>query len=251
MQRQYRCVVASSRGAAALPVAATASRRPQSEFHINMPTATAPHGNPRGIVNQAVSQGLPPYAAWLQNITSKQRYEVSGVDPYGFLPRKDGEVDEIWLDERIRMRTFATTDQQKMRKKLIYPWMKVGVWYSETLRHWVQVPHVEAAQYEIEKDGGIDNFILKRPSHALNSRYAERLRRHLLVRRKEIEKNAVLKSHAQKLAGVIVEELKAAATAEELRAVCDKYGLAPEILKAIASQTRIPAAKAVQYVERS
>ena len=232
-------------------VAVLTTARWQSEFQINMPTATAPHGTPRGVVNKAISEGLPPYAAWLENITSKQRYEVSGVDPYGFLPRKDGEVDEIWLNERIRMRNKASMNQQKMRKHLVYPWMKVGVWYSETLRHWVQVPHVHAATFEIEKAGGIDNFILSRPGHELNSRYAERLRRHLIVRKKEIEKNAVLKAHAKKLAGVITEELKAAQTAEELRGVCDKYGMAPELLKAIASQTRIPAAKAVQYTERA
>jgi hypothetical protein len=226
-----------------------AAVRHQSQFAVNMPTAAAPHGVPRGIVNKAVAAGLPPYAAWLENISPKQRYEVSGVDPYGFKPKRDGDVDEIWMNETVRMRVKATRDQQKIVKRLVYPWMKVGLWYSETLRHWVQIPHVQAATYEIEKDGGIDNFILKRPSHELNSRYAERLRRNLLVRRKEIEKNAILKYHARQLSQAIVAELKAATTADELRAVCDKYGLAHTLLKATFDQKRISPRQAVRYVE--
>lgn len=229
---------------------AWAPMRTYSDFQVNMPTSTAPHGVPRGTVNKAIAQGLPPYAAWLERLDAKHRYDVSGVDPYGFLPKEPGQLDKMWGNERIRIRTHATKDHSRIYKRLKYPWMKTGLWYSETLRHWVQVPHVKSLGYEIEKEGGFDNFILRRPAHVLNSRYAERIRRHLLVRTKEIEKNALLKSHAMKLADLVVAELQAATTAEQLHAVCDKYGFAPSLLKAVVEQRRIPASKAVKYVEK-
>lgn len=240
----------SSAAGSAVLACAMSHRRWQSEFQVNMPTSTAPHGEPRGIVNRAISQGLPPYAAWLERLDAKKRYEVSGVDPYGFLPKKDGAVDGIYLNERIRMRVKADKELSKISRMLKYPYLRSGKWYSDTLRHWVQVPQVQEAAYEIEKDGGFDNFILKRRAHELNSRFAERLRRNLLARRGEIQKNAVTKHHAKKLSRVIIAELQKATTAEELQAVCDKYGFSRTILRAIVEQRRIPAALAVKYEEK-
>jgi large subunit ribosomal protein L28 len=208
-----------------------------------METGRPAHGPPRGLVNKMVGVGLPPWAAWCARLNKHSMYRMSGVSTRSFLPKQPQQVDGIWLNESVRMRVRASSNVQHVFKQLKYPWMKTGIWYSEALDHWVQVPQVQAAQYAIEQDGGFDNFIMKRSGAELKSQYGERMRRHILVRRKETEKNFVLKTHARSLADVMAAELDAATNAEELQAVIDKYGLSTNFLRKIvrAQLKRVPA----------
>ena len=98
--------------------------------------------------------------------------------------------------------------------------MELGVWYSDILDHWVQSSHVTQANYAIERAGGIDNFILGTPGEELKSEYGERLRRNLLVRKREIEKNFVLQKHAEALAAEMFH-----AWEENPKAAAETYGL--------------------------
>jgi large subunit ribosomal protein L28 len=84
---------------------------------------------------------------------------------------------------------------------------------------------VEAAMFEVEKDGGFDNFILKRSGQELQSKYGERVRRHILVRQKEIQKNFVLEQQAQRLREAFVGDLKEVESEESFNAVLEKYGV--------------------------
>lgn len=97
--------------------------------------------------------------------------------------------------------------------------MNIGVWHSDILDHWVQIPHVTQAHYAIEKAGGIDNFILSTPGEELKSIYGERLRRNLLVRKKEIEKNFILQKQAEALSERMFEEWK-----KNPKVAKEKYG---------------------------
>lgn len=211
---------------AALRRCATGTVRCYSVFPVNLPTGQPAHGPPRGLLNRMAGLGLPPWAAWCKNVDQYAIYRMGGVtNDRGFLPKHDNEMDGIWMNERVRERVRTTRKVQFLFKQLKYPWMKTGIWYSDTLDHWVQVPHVHAAHFAIEQDGGFDNFILKRTGRELKSRYGERIRRHILVRQREVEKNFVLQEHASKLASVIQEELNKCNSAAQLATVLQKYGL--------------------------
>lgn len=216
--------------------AALTARRAYASFSVNMETSAPPHGTPRGIVNRAIAQGLPPYAAWLTHISNKQRYEMANVDDQGFRPKNPAYTEQIWGNEKVRMRVRASANFYMVNYRLNYPWMRTGVWYSDALDNWVQVPHVQGVVYDIEREGGFDEYIMRRPGYELQSLYAERLRRNIIARRKETRKNFILKKHAQAMADAMEKEFDAATTPEELFAVCDKYGVRRSVVAQIAER---------------
>lgn len=218
-----------------------------STFALNPETSRAPHGPPRGLINRYVSMGLPPWAAWCNRVNRHALYRMSDVSPRSFLPKAPQEMDVIWLNERVRERVRTSRQVQHVYRQLKYPYVKTGIHYSDILDHWVQVPMVEAATFEIEKDGGFDNFILKRSGPELRSTYGERIRRHLLVRQKEIQKNFVMDQQAKTLAAVARGEVAKAASEEELDAVLAKYGMdAEEFKRHMARQVMAQRKTAVQ-----
>jgi large subunit ribosomal protein L28 len=196
-----------------------------SAFAINPETSSPPHGVPRGVINRVVSMGLPPWAAWCYKMNRYALYRMSDISPKGFLPRAPQEMDVIWLNERVRERVRTSRSVQNVYRQLKYPWVKTGIHYSDALDHWVQLPMVEAAMFEVEKDGGFDNFILKRSGQELQSKYGERVRRHILVRQKEFQKNFVLEQQAQRLREAFVGDLKEVESEESFNAVLEKYGV--------------------------
>ncbi|KNH09269.1 39S ribosomal protein L28 mitochondrial [Perkinsela sp. CCAP 1560/4] len=165
----------------------------------DMPTSAAPRGVERGYVNRLMSMGLPPWAAFGGALSRRTTYKMCNPHP-GVYPTHPHKLKEIWMYERIRCRVQSSRSLGHSFKKLKHPGMEIGVWFSDILDHWVQIPHVPQARYAIEKAGGIDNFILNTPGGELKSIYGERLRRHLLVRKGEIEKNFILEKTAQALA---------------------------------------------------
>lgn len=211
--------------AATATVRVVVPARSYSLFNVNLPTGQPPHGPPRGELNKMLSLGLPPWAAWCKNLDQYAMYRLAGVYDNGMLPKHESQVDGIWLNERIRERVRTTRKIQFLVRQMKYPWMKTGVWHSDTLDHWIQVPHVHAAQFDIEKEGGFDNFILNRNGRELKSRYGERIRRHILVRQREIQKNFALQQHASKLAETLEDELAAATSKEQLQQVFARYGI--------------------------
>ncbi|KAG5498775.1 hypothetical protein JKF63_03063 [Porcisia hertigi] len=202
-----------------------------STFALNPETSRAPHGAPRGLINRYISMGLPPWAAWCNRVNRHALYRMSDVSPRSFLPKAPQEMDVIWMNERVRERVRTSRQVQHVYRQLKYPFVKTGIHYSDTLDHWVQVPMVEAAMFQIERDGGFDNFILSRSGPELRSTYGERIRRHLLVRQKEIQKNFVLDQQAKTLAEVAQAELIKATSEVELDAVLAKYGMNAEEFK--------------------
>ncbi|KAG8348551.1 hypothetical protein TRVL_00640 [Trypanosoma vivax] len=205
-------------------------RRLFSTFVLNPETSAAPHGPPRGLINRYISMGLPPWAAWCNKVNRYSLYRMSGVSSRSFLPRPPQEMDVIWLNERVRERVRTSREVQNVYRQLKYPYVMTGIHYSDVLDHWVQVPMVEAAMFEVEKDGGFDNFILKRSGPELRSTYGERIRRHILVRQKEIQKNFVLHKQARKLADVMEKEMSPLKDAREAEGVLEKYGVKKEQL---------------------
>jgi large subunit ribosomal protein L28 len=216
---------------AAVAAAAMTQRATYSTFPVNPETSAPAHGAPRGLLNKMAAMGLPPWAAWTKELDDHAKYRLSGIAPRSFLPKHPASLDGIWLNERVRERVRTSPNRQHVFRQLKYPFMRTGVWYSDALNHWVQIPHVAAAQYAIEKDGGFDNFILKRSGRDLKSQYGERIRRHILVRQKEIEKNFLLEKQAQGLAGVIAKELNAAESPEQVDTVLSKYGLRRDLMR--------------------
>lgn len=202
-----------------------------STFAVSPETSRAPHGPPRGLVNRYISMGLPPWAAWCHKVNRHSLYRMSDIAPRSFLPRPIQEMDVIWMNERVRERVRTSRKVQNVYRQLKYPYVKTGIHFSNVLDHWVQVPMVEAAMLQIEKEGGIDAFIINRSGQELKSIYGERLRRHILVREKEIKKNFVLRLQAKALAERIEEDFASLRSEEDLNALCDKYGLDKEELK--------------------
>lgn len=202
-----------------------------STFALNPETSRAPHGPPRGLINRYISMGLPPWAAWCNRVNRHALYRMSDVSPRSFLPKAPHEMDVIWMNERVRERVRTSRRVQNVYRQLKYPYVKTGIHYSDILDHWVQVPMVEAATFEIEKDGGFDNFILKRTGPELRSTYGERIRRHLIVRQKEIQKNFVMDQQAKSLMDVALTEVQAAANEKELDSILRKYGMDAEDFK--------------------
>ena len=170
-----------------------------SRLEVDMPTSAVPRGVERGYVNRLMSLGLPPWAAFGGAPDKRTKYKLCNPHP-GVYPAAPHKLKEIWMYERIRCRVRSSRSFGHAYKQLRQPGMENGVWFSDILDHWVQIPHVPQARYAIEKAGGIDNFILNTPGHELKSIYGERLRRHLLVRKGEIEKNFVLEKTAEALA---------------------------------------------------
>lgn len=207
------------------------SARLFSSFSYTPETAKAPHGPPRGLVNRYVSMGLPPWAAWCNKVNRHALYRLSNIAPRSFLPRPAHEMDVIWMNERVQERVRTSRRVQNVYRQLKYPYVKTGIHFSSILDHWVQVPMVEAAMLQIEKEGGFDEFILSRSGPELKSLYGERIRRHLLVRQKEIKKNFVLHLQAKALCETIEKELGDVKDEESLDRVCDKYGVDKEKLK--------------------
>nr|7AOI_A1 Chain A1, bL28m [Trypanosoma brucei] len=201
-----------------------------STFALNPETSVAPHGPPRGLVNRYVSMGLPPWAAWCNKVNRYSLYRMSGVTQRSFLPKPPQEMDVIWLNERVRERVRTSRQVQNVYRQLKYPYVKTGIHYSDVLDHWVQVPMVEAAMFEVEKDGGFDNFILKRSGPELRSTYGERIRRHILVRQKEIQKNFVLQKQAQMLVESMEKEILPMEDGKKVEEVLEKYGIDKEQL---------------------
>ncbi|EPY39938.1 hypothetical protein AGDE_03990, partial [Angomonas deanei] len=142
-----------------------------STFATNPETARPPHGPPRGLVNRYVSMGLPPWAAWCNKVNRHSLYRMADISPRSFLPKAPHEMDVIWLNERVRERVRTSRQVQNVYRQMKYPYVKTGIHFSDVLDHWVQVPMVEAAMFEVERDGGFDNFILKRPGPELRSTY--------------------------------------------------------------------------------
>lgn len=134
-------------------------------------------------------------------------------------------MDAIWHTERVRWRVKSSVTYQYVHNQTRYPMWIRGIWHSDLLDHWVQIPMVKGAMYAIEKDGGIDNFILNRRGENLFSKYGERLRRHLIVRQNEISKNFVLEKHARHLSEMIAQEVREAKTKDDLEAIREKYSL--------------------------
>lgn len=221
-----------------------------STFSVNMETARPATGAPRGLLNKMASLGLPPWAAWTRTLDSAAMYRMSPAHTWGSLmPKEEHRLEVIWLNERVRTRVKSAGDNQYIQKQLKYPYVRTGVWFSDALDHWVQVPHVRGAQFEIEKDGGMDNFILKRGGAELRSLYGERLRRHILARQREIEKNFLLQKSAEKLAARILQEVSDAApppastpisedNAQKIDAIFKKYGLSKKEVANQAEQLR-------------
>ncbi|EPY25911.1 39S ribosomal protein L28 [Strigomonas culicis] len=175
--------------------------------------------------------GLPPWAAWCNRVNRHALYRMADVSPRTFLPKAPQEMDVIWLNERVRERVRTSRQVQHVYRQLKYPYVKTGIHYSDVLDHWVQVPMVEAAMFQVERDGGFDNFILKRSGPELRSTYGERIRRHLLVRQKEIQKNFVLDQQAKTLAGEMYKEISGVQSEAELDKVLVKYGVNAEEFK--------------------
>ena len=200
-------------------------RRLHSNFPVNMETSRPPHGEPRGLLNKVQSIGLPPWAAWVEHLDKGALYRMSGVEGNGFNAKPDEEIDGIWMDEKIKLRTLASKDNWIYRKTVYPHMMKNMSWYSGLLGHWVQIPHVRKAMYHMEREGGFDNFILNRGGRELRSRYGERIRRHLLVRRAEMRKNFILERHATAVARAMKTDLENAQNPAELKEVMRKWGL--------------------------
>ncbi|KAG5472869.1 hypothetical protein LSCM4_02194 [Leishmania orientalis] len=216
-----------------------------STFALNPETSQAPHGPPRGLINRYISMGLPPWAAWCNRVNRHALYRMSDVSPRSFLPKAPQEMDVIWMNERVRERVRTSRQVQHVYRQLKYPYVKTGIHYSDTLDHWVQVPMVEAAMFAVEKDGGFDNFILRRSGPELRSTYGERIRRHLLVRQKETQKNFVLDQQASALAGVAQAEVMKATNEQELDAVLTKYGMDAEEFKRLMAKRVMEQRKSV------
>ena len=214
-----------------------------SSFAVHPETSRAPHGPPKGVINRFVSVGLPPWAAWCQKLSRYSIYRMSDTRPRSFLPKYPQDMDIIYLNERVRERVRTSKRVQNVYRQLKYPWVKIGLYHSDILDHWVQLPMVEGATFEVEKDGGFDNFILKRTGPELKSKYGEKIRRHLIVRQKEIEKNFVLEQQTKHLASVIANELKGAEQKDELMAVLDKYGIDKDDLVRLVAQRKFRASK--------
>ncbi|EPY26338.1 hypothetical protein AGDE_11421 [Angomonas deanei] len=188
--------------------------------------------------------GLPPWAAWCNKVNRHSLYRMADISPRSFLPKAPHEMDVIWLNERVRERVRTSRQVQNVYRQMKYPYVKTGIHFSDVLDHWVQVPMVEAAMFEVERDGGFDNFILKRPGPELRSTYGERIRRHLLVRQREIKKNYVLDQQAGTLSEVIMREVAGAKNEEELDSVLEKYGIKPDDFKHALAEKRINARSA-------
>ncbi|KAG5498037.1 hypothetical protein GH5_02834 [Leishmania sp. Ghana 2012 LV757] len=216
-----------------------------STFALNPETSRAPHGPPRGLINRYISMGLPPWAAWCNRVNRHALYRMSDVSPRSFLPKAPQEMDVIWMNERVRERVRTSRQVQHVYRQLKYPYVKTGIHYSDTLDHWVQVPMVEAAMFAVEKDGGFDNFILRRSGPELRSTYGERIRRHLLVRQKETQKNFVIDQQASALAGVAQAEVMKATNEQELDAVLAKYGMDAEEFKRLMAKRVMEQRKSV------
>ncbi|KAG5473262.1 hypothetical protein CUR178_03182 [Leishmania enriettii] len=216
-----------------------------STFALNPETSRAPHGPPRGLINRYISMGLPPWAAWCNRVNRHALYRMSDVSPRSFLPKAPQEMDVIWMNERVRERVRTSRQVQHVYRQLKYPYVKTGIHYSDTLDHWVQVPMVEAAMFAVEKDGGFDNFILRRSGPELRSTYGERIRRHLLVRQKETQKNFVLDQQATTLARVVQAEVMKATNEQELDAVLAKYGMDAEEFKRLMAKRVMEQRKSV------
>lgn len=204
------------------------SARYFSTFLANPETSSPPRGPPRGVINRYISLGLPPWAAWCNKVSKYSLYRMSNISPVGFLPKPPQHMDVIWLNERVRERVRTSRKVHNVYRQLKYPRVRTGVHFSDTLNHWVQVPMVESAMFQVERDGGFDNFILKRPGHELQSKYGERIRRHLLVRQKETQKNFVLQKQAEYLSKFLEEDLSKVRSSAELDEVLGKYGVARE-----------------------
>jgi hypothetical protein len=198
-----------------------------SAFAVNPETSSTPHGPPRGLVNKYISLGLPPWAAWCNRVNKYSLYRMSNVVDRTFLPKRAHEMDVIWLNERVRERVRTSRNVNNVYRQLKYPHVRTGIHHSDILDHWVQLPMVQAAMFEVEKDGGLDNFILKRSGVELKSKYGERLRRHLLVRQREIKKNFVLQKQAGHLAAHIVSDCNNAQSSgkEAVENVFQQYGI--------------------------
>jgi hypothetical protein len=215
-----------------------------STFSVHPETSRPPHGPPKGLINRFVSVGLPPWAAWCQKLSRYSVYRMSETRPRSFIPKYPQEMDIIYLNERVRERVRTSKNVQNVYRQLKYPWTKLGLYHSDILDHWVQLPMVEAATFQVEADGGFDNFILKRTGPELKSKYGERIRRHLLVRQKEIEKNFVLEKQAEHLSSVVAEELVAAAGDDEsLEQVLAKYGIEKDSLVQLVAEKVFKASK--------
>lgn len=181
--------------------------------------------------------GLPPWAAWCSKVNKHAIYRMSNISPTGFLPKPPQHMDVIWMNERVRERVRTSRKVHNVYRQLKYPRVRTGVHFSDILNHWVQVPMVEAAMYQVERDGGFDNFILKRPGQELQSKYGERIRRHLLVRQKETQKNFVLQKQAEYLAKFMEEDLSNVRSSAELDEVLGKYGVdRKEFVKVLAKK---------------
>lgn len=200
-----------------------------SAFAVNPETSSAPHGPPRGLVNRFISLGLPPWAAWCNKVSKYSMYRMSDAVDRSFLPKSPETMDVVWLNERVRERVRTSRNVNNVYRQLKYPHVKTGIHHSDILDHWVQLPMVEAAMFEVEKDGGLDNFILKRSGPELKSKYGERLRRHLLVRRAEIQKNFVLQKQAGHLAQHMIADCNVATKngggKEAVENVFEQYGV--------------------------
>ena len=201
-----------------------------SPFAFNPVNSRPSTGTPAGVVNRMLSIGLPPWAAWCTKMNRHAYYRMSGVNTQSFIPTLANKTDIIWMNERVRTRVRTSRNYRYVYKQHQYPYVRTGIHHSDALDHWVQLPMVQAAMYAVEKEGGIDNFITSRSGMELRSRYGERLRRHILVRQKEIKKNFVLDQHGRALANVAVEELKKAKTKQQALRVFRKYGMNPEIV---------------------
>ena len=200
------------------------SRLMRASLDVDMPTSAVPRGVERGYVNRLMSLGLPPWAAFGGAVDKRTRYKLCNPHP-GVYPTAPHKLKEIWMYERIRCRVRSTRSLGHSYKQLRHPGMEVGVWFSDILDHWVQIPHVPQARYAIEKAGGIDNFILSTPGNELKSTYGERLRRHLLARKGEIEKNFILEKSARSLADAMYAQWKSDPS------LLHEYGIHPVDIK--------------------
>eukprot|EP00760_Papus_ankaliazontas_P014231 PhM_4_TR15990/c0_g1_i1/m.93853 len=188
-------------------------------FESNPSTSTPSRGPPRGYVNRLIAMGLPPWASYTQGLSRRTIYHLANPSP-GVRPAAPNQLKEIWMNEYVRTRVRSSKNYHHVFQQLKHPHMMSGLWYSDVLDHWVQIPHVQQAYYAIEKKGGIDNFIMSTPGEELKSTYGERLRRHLLVRKKEIEKNFILEKQAEALAAQMYTEYK-----QNPSAASEKYQL--------------------------
>ena len=199
-----------------------------STHSVNPLTSKPAFGPPKGLINKFISSGLPPWAAWSSKLNRHAFYRMSGVAERSFLPKPAHEMDAIWMNERVRTRVRTSPANRYVFRQHQYPYVKTGIHFSDTLNHWVQLPMVQSAMLQIEKDGGLDNFILKKSGRDLQSTYGERLRRHLLVRQKEIKKNFVLEKHATALADAIHTEIAAVRGKEAVENILVKYGVSKQ-----------------------